>query len=183
MGLGLQVAGASDWPVGVLARNQPRIRKTPGVTEFALFLHILGALAFVSGVAVAGVSFESARRREAPAEIALLLGLSRIGAVLVMVGGTLVFVCGLWLVGLGDFSFGDGWISAALGLFLLALALGALGGQRPKQARLLATRLAGEGRPASPELRELLDDGRSMAVNYVAAAIVVAILALMVFKP
>ena len=81
---------------------------------------------------------------------------------MVMAGGALVFVCGLWLVGLGDFSFGDGWISAALGLFLVALGLGALGGQRPKQARLLATRLAGEGRPASPELRELLDDGRSI---------------------
>ncbi len=153
------------------------------MTNVVLFLHILGALAFVSGVAVAGVAFESARRRENPAEIALLLGLSRIGAVMVMAGGALVFVCGLWLVGLGDFSFGEGWISAALVLFLIALALGAVGGQRPKQARLLATKLAGEDRPASPELRQLLDDRLSPGVNYLAAAIVVAILALMVFKP
>jgi hypothetical protein len=48
------------------------------------------------------VAFESARRRVSPAEIALLLGLARIGALLV-VGGTLVVLAfGLWLVHLGD---------------------------------------------------------------------------------
>ncbi len=153
------------------------------MSDLALFLHILGAMAFVSGVVVAGVAFESARRRDNPGEIALLLGLSRIGVVMVMAGGAVILVFGFWLVGLRDFSLGEGWISAAIALFLIALALGAIGGQRPKQARLLATRLAAEGRPASPELRKLLDDRRSPNINYLAAAIIVAILALMVFQP
>jgi uncharacterized membrane protein len=153
------------------------------VTDVVLFLHIVGALAFVSGIVVAGVAFESARRRADPGEISLLLGLSRIGVLLVVAGGAVVFICGLWLVGLGDFSFGDGWISAAIALFFITLALGAFGGQRPKEARILATQLARDGRPASPELREMLDERRSANLNYLAAAIVVAILALMVFKP
>ena len=153
------------------------------MSDLVLFLHILGAMAFVSGVVVAGVAFESARRREDPAEISLLLGLSRIGALLVVAGGAAILVFGLWLVGLKDFGFGDGWISAALALFLVALALGAVGGQRPKRARLLATKLAAEKQPISAELRRLLDDRSSPRLNYLAGAIVVVILALMVFKP
>ena len=61
--------------------------------------------------------------------------------------------------------------------------LGAIGGQRPKRARLLAERLAGERAPASPELRALLDDRFSLLSNCASALIVLAILALMVFKP
>jgi uncharacterized membrane protein len=151
--------------------------------ELALFFHLLGALLFVAGIAVAGVAFEAARRRSRPAEIALLLGLTRIGVLLVAVGGLLLLVFGLWLVDLGHFGYGAGWVDAAIALYVVALALGALGGQRPKQARRLAARLAGEGEPVSAELRALLDDPLSRAANYASAAAVLAILVLMVFKP
>ncbi len=153
------------------------------MSDLALFFHILGVLLFVSGVAVAGVAFESARRRERPAEISLLLGLSRIGVALVAAGSVIILAFGFWLVGLEDFSLGEGWISAALGLFIVALVLGGIAGQTPKRARLLATKLAEEGNPATAELRALLDDGRSRAENYLSAAVVIAILVLMVFKP
>jgi len=35
--------------------------------DVALFFHLLGAFSFVAGTIVAGVAFETARRREAPA--------------------------------------------------------------------------------------------------------------------
>ncbi len=151
--------------------------------EFALFFHLLGALLFVAGIVVAGVAFEAARRRESAAEVALLLGLTRIGVLLVAVGALLLLGFGLWLVHLGGFGYGDGWVDAAIALYVVALALGALGGQRPKQARKLAARLAEEGEPVSGELRALLDDPVSLAANYASAAAVLAILVLMVFKP
>jgi len=155
------------------------------MTNAALFLHIVGVLAFVSGVCVAGVGFEAARRRERPAEIALLLGLTRWGVALVAAGGLLVLACGLWLVGLDDDAgFGTGWIDAALVLFFASMLLGGLAGQRPKQARKLATRLVEEGEEeAGSELRALLDDPLSRAANYLSSALILAILALMVFKP
>jgi hypothetical protein len=53
----------------------------------ALFFHILGALLLVAGIVLAGAAFEAARRRERPAEIVLLLGLARIGVLLVAIGG------------------------------------------------------------------------------------------------
>ena len=74
-------------------------------------------------------------------------------------------------------------MSAALGLFVVMLGLGAAGGRRPKQARLLATRLAGQGAPLDAQLRALLDDRVSRVANYLSALILLAILALMVFKP
>jgi Predicted integral membrane protein (DUF2269) len=154
------------------------------VHEVALFVHLLGVLLFVAGIVVAGVAFEAARRRQRPVEISLLLGLTRIGVALVGGGGLLLLGGGLWLVGVEeDVGFGTGWVDAAIGLFVVAMALGGFGGRRPKQARRLATRLAEGDQPAGADLRELLDDPVSRAANYVSALLVLAILALMVFQP
>lgn len=150
--------------------------------DVALFLHLLGAFSFVSGLVLAGAAFEVGRRREQPSEIALVLGLARIAVLLVAVGALLVGVFGLWLVRLGHFGYGSSWVSASIALFIVALALGGIGGPTPKRARLLATSLAAEGAPVSKELRALLDDARSRAANYGAFVVVIAIIVLMVFK-
>lgn len=151
--------------------------------DVALFFHLLGAFSLVAGMIVAGVGFETARRRTTPAEMALLLGMSRIGVAMVGVGTLFVLGFGLWLVHLGNWGYGAGWIDAALGLLAMTIVLGALGGRRPRHARVLATRLAAHGAPVSPELRALLDDRPTLAANYVSALLVVAILGLMVFRP
>jgi hypothetical protein len=126
--------------------------------------------------------FETARRRGRPSEVALLLGLTRIGALIVVAGAVLVLGAGLWLVGEVD-QFGEAWLLTSLGLFAAALVLGALGGQRPKHARLLATRLADDGDEMTAELRRLLDDPPSRIANYGSSLLVVVILLLMVWQP
>lgn len=151
--------------------------------DTVFFFHILGVLMFVSGIVVAGVAFETARRRARPAEVATLLGLSRWGVLLVASGTVLAGVCGLWLVHLGNWHYGSFWVSASIGLFLAALALGGVGGRRPKQARLLASELAQAGDGITPQLRSLLDDPVALTVNYGSLLLVVAIIALMCFKP
>lgn len=151
--------------------------------DVALFFHLLGAFAFVAGTIVAGVAFETARRRTTPAEIALLLSLSRIGVLLVALGTLLVLGFGLWLVHLGAWGYGAGWVDAALGLLAATVVLGTIGGQKPKRARKLARDLAADGAPVSVELRALLDDRATLATNYLSALMLLAIIALMVFKP
>jgi len=151
--------------------------------DVATFLHLLGALLFVSGITVAGAAFETARRRKQPAEIAVLLQLTLLGVALVAVGGVMLPIFGLWLVHIEHYSYGAGWIDAAIGLYVIMLVLGHLGARRPRRARLLSTRLASEGLPVNDELRALLDDPVSRAANYAALALVLAILVLMVFKP
>lgn len=153
------------------------------MNHLALFLHLIGALLFISGIVLAGSGFELARRRRRPVEMAALLATARVGVVLVAAGGLLVLVFGLLLVHLHHYTFGTGWISAAIALYLLVLVLGAVGGRQPKRARLLATKLDSEGAAASPELYALLNDRRSLVANYTSAILVFVILALMVFKP
>jgi nitrite reductase (NO-forming) len=153
------------------------------VDDAALFGHLLGAFLFVSGTVVAGVAFEAGRRRTTPREIALLLGLARIGAALVGVGMLAVLAFGLWLVHLGGWGYGAGWVDAAIALFVVAVALGGYGGQAPKRARQLATRLAAEGQPVNDDLRSLLADRPALVANYASALLMVAILVLMVWKP
>ena len=151
--------------------------------DLALCLHLLGAFSLVSGTVVAGAGFEMARRRTSCAEIALLLGLARIGAVLVVAGTLFAAGFGLWLVDLGHWGYGTPWVDAAIGLLTLVVVIGSIGGQRPKQARKLATSLATEGFSPSAELRSLLDDRIAIALNYLAAVALLAIIVLMVVKP
>jgi uncharacterized membrane protein len=155
------------------------------MTEYnvVLFFHLLGAFSLVAGTVLAGAAFEAARRRETPAEIALLLGLTRVGVVLVGLGTLLVLAFGLWLVRLGHWSYGTGWVAAALVLLASTVVRGAAGGQRPKQARKLAVRLREDRSASTPELRALLDDRTALAGNYLAALLLLAIIVLMVFKP
>jgi hypothetical protein len=78
--------------------------------------------------------------------------------VLVGIGALLTPVFGLWLVHLGNFGYGSRWVDASIALYAAALALGGIGGRRPKQARLLAAQLALHDAPTSVELRALLND-------------------------
>jgi hypothetical protein len=149
--------------------------------HWALFVHLVGVLLFVGGLSVAAVGFEAARRRSEPGEIALLLGVSRRGVMLVGVGGALLLVGGLWLAGVVHV-YGDAWLDTAIALFIVVSALGGIGGQRPKQARLLATKLVAEGGDTA-ELRRLLDDRATLAINYVSVVLVLAILVLMIWRP
>jgi uncharacterized membrane protein len=151
--------------------------------DVALFFHLLGAFSLIAGTVLAGVAFEAARRRRAPGEIALLLGLTRVGVLLVAAGTVLALGFGLWLVQLGRWGYGTGWVSASLALLALTVVLGGAGGQRPKRARKLAVRLRDEHAEPTGELRALLDDRVALAANYLSALLLLAIVVLMVFKP
>jgi uncharacterized membrane protein len=153
------------------------------MSHAVLFAHVLSAFVLVSGVVLAAAGQELARRRTLPSEVALVLRLSRTGALLAMGGTVGVVLMGVWLVDLRAWDFGDGWISGALGLLGVATVLASAGGRRPKRARLLATRLAGEGNHPSPDLQALLNDPVSLVVNYASGAILLAVLALMIWKP
>ncbi len=150
---------------------------------WALFFHILGALLLFSGIVLAATGFELARRRDRPSTVALLLHVSRIGAVLASIGAVTVLGFGLWMIELRGHRVGEPWIITALVLLALATTAGIAGGQRPKAARRLASALARRDDTASPELDRALSDRTSILLNYLAALLIVVILLLMVFKP
>ncbi len=152
-------------------------------SELALFVHLLGVVLLAAGSGAAAAGLERARRREDPVGVAALLGVARAGVALVGLGIVAVVAGGFWLIAIGPYGFGDGWVAASVGLLVVSAALGAAGGRRAKQARLHAERLARDHAPADPLLHRLLNDRVALTLNYLSAAALIAVLALMIAKP
>jgi uncharacterized membrane protein len=143
-----------------------------------------GAFLVVGGATLAGIFNIAALRRDVPSEIAVLFRLTRVAVVSVMVGMTVALIFGLWLVAdLGYVKWSNGWVIAALILWVVANALGSSGGKRDKETRELAEQLATQGDQPSPELRARLRDPLTLALSWGSGLVVLAILALMIWKP
>lgn len=148
-----------------------------------LLIHVGGAFCVLAGALLAVVLSRAALRRERPSEIALLLGLIRVSVVLIVLGMATTLAFGLWLLNDTAYDLADGWVGAALALWLVALAAGGIGGRRDRKTRELAEQLAGEGDAPSAELRARLRDPVSLVLSYGSGAAVLAILVLMIWKP
>jgi uncharacterized membrane protein len=151
--------------------------------RWLLFFHLLGAFCFFGGAAVAGTLQPAAIRRERPSEILALLRLTRAGVALVGLGALLTLAFGIALAEHLGLGLSPAWIQASLGLWLVSMALGGLGGRTARHARHLAERLAAEGDEPSAELRSLVAHRPSLWASYLSGALLVAIVALMVWQP
>jgi uncharacterized membrane protein len=152
--------------------------------HWLLFLHLLGAFSFFAGATVAAVGQTIAMRRERPSEVALLLGATRWGVVLVGVGALFTIGFGSWLVADRPYwQFDQAWIEWAMVLWLASMVVGGLGGRPARHARELAERLAAEGDHPSEELRRAVRDRYSLVLSFLSGALLIAILVLMVWKP
>jgi hypothetical protein len=145
--------------------------------------HLLGAFAFFAGAAVAGTLQLGAIRRERPSEILLLLRLTRVGVALVGVGSLSTLGFGVALAEHLDYGLEPAWIQSALGLWTASMALGGYGGRTARHARYLAERAVDEGDEPSPELHALLTRRGPLGASFLSTLLLVAVLALMVWRP
>ncbi len=153
------------------------------MTNVLLFFHLLGALCFFAGAAVAGTLQLAAIRRERPSEILAFLRLTRAGVALVGAGALLTLAFGCALAEHDGVGFSPAWIQAALGLWVASMTLGGYGGRTARQARYLAERLAAEGDAPSAELRALVAARGPLWASYASGLLLLAILGLMVWQP
>ena len=151
--------------------------------EWLLFLHVTGAFLVIGGAVMAGVFNVSALRSERPSDVVLFFRFARVAAAAIGVGMVLTLGFGLWLVHDVGYGWGETWIVLALVLWVLSSALGGIGGSREKKVRELAERLTAEGDVPSPELSARLRDPVWLAVSWGSGIVVIAILALMIWKP
>ena len=151
--------------------------------DWLLFLHVTGAFLVLGGAVMAGIFNFAALQRERPSEIAVLFRLARVAVIAIGAGMVLTLGFGLWLVRQVGYGWGETWIVLALVLWVLANALGGIGGGREKQTRELAERLAAEGDAPSQELSSRLRDPVWLALSWGSGVVIVAILALMIWKP
>jgi uncharacterized membrane protein len=151
--------------------------------DWLLFFHVTGAFLLLGGGVIAAALNLAALRRERPSEILLLFGLIRVSVVAILLGSLLALVFGLWLVHEAGYGYGDTWIVVALVLFVLANALGGIGGRRDERTARLARELAASGDVPSAALRARVRDPISLALSYGSGLVLVAVLAIMIWKP
>ena len=132
---------------------------------------------------MAGIFNFAALRRERPSEIVVLFRLAQIAVRSITVGMVVALAFGLWLVSEADFGWGDTWVVLALILWVVANAMGGAGGGHDKRTREFAERLAAEGDQPSTELHARLRDPLTLALSWGSGAVVIVILALMIWKP
>jgi uncharacterized membrane protein len=132
---------------------------------------------------IAAVFNVAAIRRERPSEIAALLRLTRWGVVSVTIGVFMTLGFGFWLIDIVGYGYGETWIVLAFVLWVVANALGGIGGRRDKETRLLAERLAAEGDSPAPELRARLRNPVSLTLSWGSGLLFVVVLGLMIWKP
>jgi uncharacterized membrane protein len=151
--------------------------------DWLLMFHVTAAFLFFGGSVAAGILNVLATRAERPSDAAALLRLIRRTLPVIYVGVAGTFVFGIWLWHHDGYSLGAAWIWISLALWVAANALGGIGGRHQERSRELAERLAASGDAPSGELRALLRDPKGAAISYAAGLAVVAILALMVWRP
>jgi uncharacterized membrane protein len=154
-----------------------------GRYDWLLFLHVTGAFLVIGGAVMAGVFNFSALRSERPSEVVLFFRFARLAVAAIGVGMVLTLGFGLWLVHDAGYGWGETWIVLALVLWVLSNAMAGIGGNREKQVRELAERLTAEGDVPSPELSARLRDPVWLALSWGSGIVVIAILALMIWKP
>ena len=155
-----------------------------GFSDWLLSLHLLAAFALVSGVVAIAAVNVAAVRRERPSEIALLMGLGKVPQIVLQVGLAGTLVSGIWLaIDLDAYSITDGWILAAIALWIVGSALGGIGGARAQRVHAEVDRAAAAGDVATPELLAQVRDRSRFALHAGSGLATLLILILMIWKP
>jgi hypothetical protein len=153
--------------------------------DWMLVLHVLSAFSLVAGIIFFWVLIVAVRQTDTPEGTIRLGPLSRIagGAVGVGAGGTILL--GMWLAfSVGGYDIWDGWIVAALVLWVIATGLGQRAGEAyvegVKKAQELQT--AGQTGP-NAELLALNRTSRGVVLQSLTSIVVLLILIDMIWKP
>jgi uncharacterized membrane protein len=93
--------------------------------DWILALHVLSAASFVAGLIYFWVLIVAVRRTDTPDETLRMEPLSRVAGAAVGIGAGGTIILGVWLAfSVGGYDIWDGWIIAALVLWVISGALG-----------------------------------------------------------
>ncbi|MEP7225687.1 MAG: hypothetical protein ABI783_12105 [Actinomycetota bacterium] len=144
--------------------------------DWLLFLHVLAAFAAVAAVVLLSVILAMSWRSADVVDATPLLRMSRLGSRLWDVGGAGTLIFGIWLaVYVEGYELWDGWIVAALVLWVIAATAGTRVGAAFRRAFGAD---AGHG-----ELGDSIRSQRALIVHAVMALAVAALLIVMIYKP
>jgi uncharacterized membrane protein len=148
-----------------------------------LFLHLTGVFLFVGGSTAAAVLRGAAMKRERPSEISLLLRAVPPVVPIVAAGLALALAAGFWLAHRLGYTLTETWLTATFVLLGWLVVVGAVAGRQDRRTRELAESLAAERNAPAAVLSRRLHDPVNLALNASLLLAVIAIVALMVWKP
>lgn len=153
--------------------------------DWILSLHVLAAFSLVAAYVLYATLIAWSWRRETPAEMLRITGISRTGNALMWVGSIGTLLLGIWLaLDVEGYSLLDEWIILAFVLWAVAMETGRRSGTLYARAGTRAAELsaAGEEGP-STELREILRDRRALMWQTLSTVAVLVLLWDMIYKP
>jgi hypothetical protein len=153
--------------------------------DWMLALHVLAAFAYVAGIIVFWILIVAVRRTDTPEGTIRLEPVVKVGNAAVGIGAGGTIVLGIWLAfSVGDYDIWDGWIIAALVLWLISMPLGQRTGVAYMQGMTKAQELQAGGQTGpSAELLALNRTSQGVLFHFLASVVVLLILIVMIWKP
>jgi hypothetical protein len=153
--------------------------------DWVLALHVLSAFSLVAGIILFWILIVAGWRTDTPEGTLRVGPVARLGNVAVGVGAGGTIVLGIWLaLSYGDYDIWDGWIIAAIVLWVIATALGQRTGAAYMEPVKKAQELqrAGQSGP-SPELLALNRTSRGLALHSLTSLVILLMILDMIWKP
>lgn len=153
--------------------------------DWLLFLHVASAFALVAALVLYTVLIAAVWNKDVPGDVVRLFRISKVGDVLVAVGSIGVLVFGIWLaIDVDGYEVWDGWVIAALVLWLVMGALGSRTGKIYDATRDRARTLVQEGNNApNADLRTMVQDRRGLWLHVAGIVTILLLLVDMIWKP
>jgi uncharacterized membrane protein len=153
--------------------------------QWMLALHVLSAFAYVAAVVLFWVLVVAVRKVDTPDATIRLEPVVKVGNAAVGIGAVGTIVLGIWLAfSVGGYDILDGWIVAAIVLWVIAAALGRQTGVAYMQGMTKAQELDKAGQPGpSAELLALNRTSRGVLLHALTSLVVLLILIDMIWNP
>jgi hypothetical protein len=152
---------------------------------WTLALHMLSAFAFAAGLIFFWVLIVAVRQTDTPEGTIRLGPLARVAEASIGIGAGGTIVLGVWLAfSVGDYDIWDGWIIAALVLWVISAAVGRRAGAAYVQGVQKAQELEAAGQTgSSAELLALNRTADGLLMHSLASVVFLLILVDMIWKP
>jgi uncharacterized membrane protein len=153
--------------------------------DWVLALHVLSAFALVAGIIFFWVLIVAVRRTDSPEETIRMGPLQTVADSAIGIGAIGTIVLGVWLAfSVGGYDIWDGWIIAAIVLWVILMGLGqrTSASYEPSVKRARELQAAGQPGP-SEELLALNRTSTGVLLQLLTSAVALLIILDMIWKP
>ena len=153
--------------------------------DWILALHVLSAFAYVAGIVLFWILVVAMRRTDTPEDTVRMGPIVTVGNASVGLGAMGTLVLGIWLaLSVGGYDLWDGWIIAAIVLWVASAATGSRTGNAYMQGMRKAQELQSAGRTGpDAELLALNRTSNGVLLHAATSVLVLLILIDMIWKP